>query len=116
MDIQKKKDYIISLVSKGLSFEKATKAVYANEEELKLLKDDNNFQNELQAIDVELQIQRLDSYNKKVNEGTASDEHKRILATMPNLFSDEAQDGENGLTLTINKVRAEVVEKKEGKE
>ena len=94
MIFETKKSYITSLVSKGMTFDNACKTVYADEKEIEILKNDNEYIATLEEIHNQLIIERLDAYNNKVALSDKPDDALKQLAYLtPEVFDKEMGNG-----------------------
>ena len=92
----------------GIPLEKAYSLVYMTEKDLEKVSKDRKFIKELRDILIQLQFNRLKSYNDKVTlEGKPGDDLKRLSNMAPEIFDASTTTTNNvqEMNITINRVR-----------
>ena len=108
MEIEIAKAYLHRYIEQGISLDNAMSQLSLTEEDAIEIKKDKEFIGDLGDLSNDLTLNRIEKYNSVVeNEGTPGDHLKRLTATVPTIFSENAPLEISG-ELVIRKVREEI--------
>jgi predicted enzyme involved in methoxymalonyl-ACP biosynthesis len=85
--IGKRKDWVRKFVDQGLSFEQACIEAYLKEDDIEIIRDDQDFMDGIMSTTIKNKIRFLTDYNDKVSKSkNPQDAIKQLQVTFPNTF------------------------------